>query len=120
MSIAKAKYGVIDGKEVYSYTLDNGNLKAEIINYGGIITKLIYKGVDVVLGRDSLEEYKRNNGCFGALIGRNANRIENAQFELGGKTYKLFANKGKNNLHGGRVGFDKKVWDAKLYPSSKE
>ncbi len=113
MSIEATKFGEYDGKEVYSYTLDNGNgLCAEILNYGGIIRKLTYKGVDVVLGRDSLEEYLDNNGYFGALIGRNSNRIENSEFELNGRLCKLFSNDGENNLHGGNVGFDKKVWTA--------
>jgi len=46
---------------------------------------------------------KSNEGYFSALIGRNSNRIENSELELGGKRYKLFANDGKNNLHGGKV-----------------
>ena len=114
MGVTAAKYGVIDGKEVFQYTLSNGDMTAVIINYGGIITKLIYKGVDLVLGRDTLEEYQNNEGYFGALIGRNSNRIADSQFELGGKNYKLFANEGNNNLHGGKEGFDRKVWDAKV------
>lgn len=114
MSITKKDYGEINGKKVYAFTLKNNNLEAEIINYGGIITKLIYKGTDVVLGRDSFEEYLNNSGCFGALIGRNSNRIEDAEFTLNGKTYKLCANKGRNNIHGGKVGFDQKVWDAEM------
>ncbi len=113
MSITKALFGTTDGKQVYSYTLTNKNgTQAEILTYGGIIRKLIYKGVDVVLGRDSMKEYENNEGYFAALIGRNSNRIENSQFTLNGKTYKLYANDGRNNLHGGKVGFDKKVWDA--------
>ena len=83
-----------------------------MLNYGGIIAKIIYNGVDVVLGRNSFEEYLNNEGYFGALIGRNSNRIENSEFELNGKVYNLFANDGRNNLHGGKVGFDKKIWDA--------
>lgn len=114
LSITKEKYGEFEGKEVFAFTLSNGDLKAEIINYGGIITKLVYEGVDVVLGRDSMEEYEKNSGCLGALIGRNSNRIENSEFELNGKVYKLFANNGRNNLHGGKIGFDKKVWDAEM------
>jgi len=113
MSITKTLFGITDGKQVYSYTLTNKNgTQAEILTYGGIIRKLIYKGVDVVLGRDSIEEYENNEGYFAALIGRNSNRIENSEFTLNGKTYKLYANDGRNNLHGGKVGFDKKVWDA--------
>ena len=113
MSITMKKCGEINGKEIYAYNLDNGKgLSAEILNYGGIITKLVYNGTDVALGFDSFDEYLNNSVCFGALIGRNSNRIENAEFELNGKTYKLNANNGRNNLHGGKDGFNKKVWDA--------
>ncbi len=113
MAINQVKFGEANGREVYAYTLTNGKgLSAEILNYGGIIRKLVFKGVDVVLGRDSLEEYFNNEGYFGALIGRNSNRIEASKFTLNGETYQLFPNDGENNLHGGKVGFDKKVWDA--------
>ncbi len=112
MSIVKTNFGTVNGKQVYCYTLDNGKgLTAEILNYGGIIKKLCYKGVDVVLGRDTLEEYFENNGYFGALIGRNSNRIEGAKFNLNGKSYSLYVNDKRSNLHGGKDGFDKKVWD---------
>ena len=102
------------------FTLDNNNgLRAEILNYGGIIKSIIYKGTDVVLGRDTLEEYFKNEGYFGAIIGRNSNRIENSRFTLSGKTYTLYANDGRNNLHGGKEGFDKKVWEAEVIDSSE-
>ncbi len=120
MSILKSLYGVIYGKEVYAYTLSNSSdLSAQIITYGGIITKLIYKGTDVVLGRESLEEYQNNEGYFGALIGRNSNRIENSEFTLNGKTYSLFSNDGRNNLHGGKIGFNAEIWDAVAFDSDE-
>lgn len=56
---------------------------------------------DVILGYDSPEEYLKNDGYFGASVGRYANRIKGACFTLGGKEYKLTANDGKNTLHGG-------------------
>lgn len=112
--ITKQNFGTFEGTEVFMYTLDNGcGLTAEITNYGGIIKSLVYNGVDVVLGRDSLEEYLENTGYYGALIGRNSNRIKNSAFELNGKTYTLAKNDGENNLHGGLCGFDSKVWDCK-------
>lgn len=115
MGISKTKFGEYDGKEVFLYVLTNNNgMIAEIINYGGILRKLVYNNVDVVLGRDTMEEYLNNSGCYGALIGRNSNRIEGSEFELNGKIYKLYANNGRNNLHGGKIGFDKKVWDAQM------
>lgn len=120
MSVEKIIFGKIDNKEVYKYILDNGKgLSAEILNYGGIIRCLVFNGVDVVLGRDSIEEYQNNEGYFGALIGRNSNRIENSEFSLNGKTYKLYANDGRNNLHGGKLGFDKKIWDAESVDESE-
>jgi len=113
MAISKVKFGECDKGVVYAYTLINKNgMTAEILNYGGIVRKLIYKNTDVVLGRDSLEEYMNNEGYFGAVIGRNSNRIENSEFVLNGKKYNLFANDGRNNLHGGLEGFDKKIWNA--------
>lgn len=115
MSITKKQFGEYNGENVYVYTLINKNgMSAEILNYGGIIRKLIYKDTDVVLGRDTMKEYTNNRGYFSALIGRNSNRIKNSEFELNGSIYKLFTNNGKNNLHGGKTGFDKKIWDAKM------
>ncbi len=114
------KYGEIDSRGVYLYTLDNNKgLCAKITNYGGIVVQLVYNGVDVVLGRDSLEEYLNNEGYFGALIGRNSNRISNSKFEINGKEYTLNPNDGVNNLHGGLKGFDKKLWDASLFPGEE-
>lgn len=115
MSILKTKFGNYDNKDVFLYTLDNGKgLVAEIINYGGIIRSLKYNGVDVVLGRDSLEEYLNNEGYFGAIIGRNSNRIANAKFEISGEIYNLSVNNGVNNLHSGISCFAYKVWDANI------
>ena len=113
MSITKQKFGTIPAGEVSAYTLDNGKgLVAEILDFGGIIRSLTFNGTDVVLGRDSIEEYQKNDGYFGALIGRNSNRIAHARFSLCGKEYSLAKNDGDNNLHGGNVGFDSKIWNA--------
>lgn len=111
MSITKREFGTLDGQVIYEYTLSYKNLTMGVLSYGGIIRTLIYKGVDVVLGRDSIEEYQKNNGCLGVLVGRNSNRLENAEFTLNGTLYKLNANNGRNNLHGGIKGWDKKIWD---------
>lgn len=116
MAITKSDFGKTpDGEQVYVYTLDNGTISAEILNYGGIIKNLCVPDrngnmVDVVLGRDTLEGYLQNDGYLGALIGRYANRIANSRFELNGERYELEMNEGNNCLHGGNIGFDKKVW----------
>lgn len=121
MSIERSSYGFTkEGIEVSVFTLSNSKgLKAEIINYGGIITKLLVpdnKGNldDITLGFDTLEDYLENPPYFGALVGRYANRIEDAQFVLNGKQYTLYKNNGNNHLHGGLKGFDKAVWNAEI------
>ena len=122
MSVTKTKYGTLpDGREVYEYVLTNGNVTAHIINLGGIITKLITKDkdnndTDVVLGRANLEQYLENSGYIGAAIGRFGNRIANSEFEIDGTIYRVGQNNGKNSLHGGLVGFDKKLWSVTENP----
>lgn len=121
MSISKKLFGTFEGSDVFCYTLDNGNgLTAEILSFGGIIKNLYFEGTDIVLGRDTMESYITNNGYLGALIGRNSNRIENGEFELNGKTYRLALNdNGIANLHGGVCGFNKKIWSCKEDDSSE-
>lgn len=113
MSITSRKYGELNGNDIYSYKLNNcRGLSAEIINYGAILTRLVYNGTDVILGYDKFGEYIDNADYMGAIIGRNSNIIESSEFTLNGKTYKLFPNDKKNNLHGGKEGFNKKIWNA--------
>jgi len=108
-----------DGKEVYGFTLQNANgLRTTITNYGGIVMDLFVpdragKLGDVVLGFDKLDDYLGPHPHFGTLIGRYGNRIGGGVFTLEGVEYKLAKNeRQKNHLHGGLVGFDKKLWDA--------
>ncbi|MES1186131.1 MAG: aldose epimerase family protein, partial [Myxococcales bacterium] len=116
--ITEAPYGTVGGKEVKLYTLKNKNgLVLKVTNYGGIVTELhtpdkAGKLADIVLGYDKVDDYVKATPYFGAVIGRVANRIKNAQFSLEGKTIKLNANNDKNILHGGKVGWDKVIWTA--------
>ncbi|MBE7029630.1 MAG: galactose mutarotase [Ruminococcaceae bacterium] len=120
MYVKKTLLGISGKKEVFLYTLDNKKgLKAEIINYGGIIKRLEYKDIDVVLGFDNFNDYLDNYGYFGAIIGRNSNRIEDSRFTIDSTEYKLNANDKNNNLHGGILSFDKKIWDVKILNSNE-
>jgi len=119
MPNAKDKDGkVVVGPPITAYTLVNKNgLTATILNYGGTVSKFTApdkdgKFADVVLGFDKLEDYLEKSPYFGCITGRVANRVGNATFTLDGKAYKLAANNGKNSLHGGKAGFDKRVWRA--------
>ena len=106
-----------DGKNVKIYTLTNSKgAEAKIITFGGIVTSLKMpdkNGVmgNVVLGYDNLQGYENDSFYIGALIGRYANRIGNAQFTLNGKIYNLAKNNGENSLHGGPKGYHKVVWE---------
>lgn len=119
MNIQKRYFGTCPaGKvDIYTMTVDSG-MSVDIITLGGAIVRLIApdkKGnlADVVCGYDDLKSYWEANGYLGALIGRFGNRIAKGKFTLDGKEYSLYINNGENSLHGGRVGFSHKIWDAK-------
>jgi aldose 1-epimerase len=109
------------GKDVFLYTLQNKKgTEVLITNFGAIITSYKIKlrdGTtnDIVLGFEKVEDYLspaylEQYPWFGAAVGRNANRIKNAECKIDGQVYPLTKNRGDNQLHGGIEGFDKKVW----------
>ncbi len=108
------------GETVHCYKLyGKENAYVELLDYGARIHSICVpdkNGVlrDVSLGYDNIEGYETKTAYLGATIGRVCNRIGNSAFTLHGKTYSLYANDGKNHLHGGKVGFDKKVWKSEL------
>ena len=119
-SVSSAPWGTTkDGAAVELWTLKNkGGMTATITTYGGIVVSLTAPDrsrqfADVVLGKDSLAEYEAGHPFFGAITGRYANRIGGAKFTLDGKEVKVTpTGDGKHSLHGGKIGFDKKVWTA--------
>jgi aldose 1-epimerase len=81
---------------------------------GAILQTLRVGGVNIVQGFPTQAGYERHNApYFGETIGRVANRIRGARLDSlnGGRAYALAANDGANNLHGGVVGWGKRVWD---------
>lgn len=118
MDITRRPFGVTArGEAVTAYEITNGAVSAVLLDYGAAVQSLRVPGrggsvVDVALGYDTIAEYEANDGCFGATVGRVANRIGGARFSLGGREYRLAANDGENHLHGGVRGFDKYVWRA--------
>jgi aldose 1-epimerase len=119
MNIEKQLFGLTpEGEEVFKYTLQNhSGMEVEIITYRAIIRALRIPDKqnepgDVVLGFDTLEEYMGDHPYIGAMVGRVCNRVAKSRFELGGKVFKITANEGANQLHGGLKGFDKQVWTA--------
>ena len=99
------------------YTLKNGALEMEVTSYGARVLRLLVpdrngKKADVIVGYETLQEYLDLPGerFFGAAIGRVANRLGGASFQLDGNTYTLQQNDNGNTLHGGFVGFDRVKW----------
>ncbi|MES2828750.1 MAG: aldose epimerase family protein [Bacteroidota bacterium] len=110
--ITKSLFGDINGIKIFEYTLKNtSGMQVKVISYGASITDIITPAKDgrmesVVLGFDSLSGYTgRQNALMGAVVGRVANRITNGKFTIDGKEYTLTA-----NIHGGKNGFDRRIW----------
>jgi len=113
---------IVDGEEVVAIELTNARgTYVKIFNYGATINKFIVRNAsgemqDIVLGFENFEQYIssefiKNNSLMGAVVGRYANRIKGGKFSIDGNDYQLAKNTGDDCLHGGLVGFDKKVWD---------
>lgn len=120
MNTATKSYGRMpDGRQVTVVTLTNAKgLKATLTNYGASLISMEVpdregKTADVTLGYDTLEGWLSNTSYFGATAGRYANRIAQGRFTLDDSTYVLATNNGANHLHGGIMGFDKKLWSMK-------
>lgn len=118
-TVTKRDFGTLStGEKVSLFELKNSSgAYVEIIDFGGAIHSINVpdkNGVigDVALGYDTVEGYEKQGKFIGALIGRHGNRIEDAKFRLGRRCYTLGKNDGRNNLHGGFKGFDKKLWTA--------
>jgi len=109
---------VIDGIESHLYTITNANgMEVCVTNFGGRIVSIMVpdkdgKMIDVVEGFDKVEDYQNIPSDFGASIGRYANRIGGATFELNGETIELLKNNGNNSLHGGPKGWQYQMYTA--------
>ena len=111
-----------DGKEAHLYILENKNgMKAYVSDFGATLARLYVPDregnlIDVVHGYDDAAGYTRGDAGFGATVGRSANRIGGAGFELNGVFYELEKNdNGKNNLHSGPDYYQKRLWEVEEY-----
>jgi aldose 1-epimerase len=116
-SYQKTVFGqTADGQTADLFTFTNAQgMEVQITNYGAIVTSIKTHDRngnlgEVCLGFDSLDGYLQEHPYLGAIVGRVGNRIANGKFSLDGKEYTLAVNNGSNHLHGGLVGFDKKLW----------
>jgi aldose 1-epimerase len=120
LSLKKEIFGYTnDNIQVDLYTLTNSNgISISITNYGGIIKSIFTpdkndKFENIVIGFNEFKDYLLPNPHFGGIIGRYANRIKQGKLPIGNEVYNLTINEGKNHIHGGKVGFDRKIWKVK-------
>ena len=105
------------GEKTYVYTMKNdAGMEVQVSDFGATLVNVVVPDpeenpVEVVLGYDTAADYEAGDGAMGASVGRNANRIGGAEFELQGVTYKLTKNDGENNLHSGLDFYHKRVWE---------
>lgn len=117
MSVSKTFFDETkSGEKVFVYKIENGDYSVGILDYGATLNTLVCpdkngKPTDIILGFDRLAPYEEGCGYMGATVGRFANRIEKGKFTLDGKEYTLFVNDGPNHLHGGKSGFNSKIFD---------
>ncbi len=118
MTITSKDYGYTqDGRKVKQFRLENSSgMSVSVIEYGCTVTNIRVKDKngdlrDVVLGYDTLRDYERAGASMGAFVGRCANRIENARFEIDGVTTQLERNEGRNHLHGS---FSRKLYESSI------
>lgn len=116
MHIETTPFGSAEGQEITCFRLTNDSgAVVQLINYGAIITSVEVpdrngQRANVTLNFPNLDGYLQRHPYFGATVGRFANRIGFGKFQLDGKSYSLANNLGQHHLHGGNVGFDKKIW----------
>lgn len=109
-----------EGHDVYKYRIENGLFSLEVLTYGATIYSLNIPDsknniIDVVLGYKTLSEYENSKTYYGMCVGRVANRIKGAKFELNNKTYILENNEGENTLHSGSSSFCFKNWECEEF-----
>ena len=112
----KESFGFLpSGEETFLYTISCGGMTAAVSDYGATLVRLLVpdsrgKAEDVVLGYDDCNGYRLGTCFLGAIVGRSANRIAGAGFELNGKKYFLTPNEGRNNLHSGPDCYHLRMW----------
>nr|WP_157742210.1 aldose epimerase family protein [Macrococcus sp. IME1552] len=106
----------MNNKEYKTYTISSNNITIELTNLGAIMKRILVQHnnqeLDIVLGFDNEQDYLENDSTyFGAVIGRNANRIEDSIFNIEGTQFHVESNEGNHNLHSGSSGFHTRKWD---------
>ena len=120
MNISKQFFGLVDEKEVWLFSISHDSgASIQITNYGATWVSAVMPDKngdlgDVILGYDNLNGYLSDTNYMGSIVGRFANRIKNASFNLNNHTYFLDKNDGENTNHGGYSGFHSQVFESEI------
>lgn len=123
--ISRVEFGTYQGQPVGLFELvadtELGRVELGIAEWGATLQRCVIpdasgKPTDIVLGYDSLADYVAGDCYFGAIAGRYGNRLRDGKLILGGNQFDLPVNEGTNQLHGGPIGFDKKIWQGTVTP----
>ena len=113
-----------------TYTLQaKSQIELEISTLGATILSLKVPNkrgtlTNVVVGLSSAsdyltKDYLKHGIYLGSIIGRHAGRISGGRIEIDGEKYPIYNENGVH-LHGGKEGFDKKIWQVKSIESGDE
>lgn len=108
-----------DGQKVAVFAINGPHSEARFVTWGASLMEMKVpdrdgKLADVTLGFDEPARYLEPHPFFGAVAGRYANRIALGKFTLDGKSHQLATNNGRNHLHGGPTGFDKRNFTGEI------
>lgn len=125
MAVSISAFGALrDGRKVNKITLKNAaGTQVSVLDYGATLQSFVFDGKDILLGYDTIEGYVNANGSYiGATVGRFCNRIANGRFMLGDKEVQVACNEVSRHchLHGGMIGFDKKIWSYEILSDDTE
>jgi aldose 1-epimerase len=124
--IAETEFGTLQSQKIRAITISNVHgLSAKLITFGARLAELHVpdrngRFGDIVLGFDTIAEYDATATFFAATCGRYGNRIARGQFMIDRVQHQLSLNEGKNHLHGGKTGFDRKVWGRFVYTGGQQ
>ena len=106
---------ISDSRKVKRYTLSNGELSVSVMDLGASVQRVVFRGLDMALSFPKAKLYEKFFfACFGATVGRYAGRIAGGQFRLDGREYRLTQNHNGHHLHGGALGFSRKIWEGSV------
>lgn len=126
LEVSATPFGAVDGQSVHKLIVRNpaNGMTLALSDYGATILSVLAPDRDgnceeCTLQYATLDEIREKSPYYGVVAGRVANRIKNGKFSVDGQEYSLYINNAPNSLHGGKVGFDKRIWSfrqVRYYP----